>query len=261
MTETPVPTRQRGGRRGGRRSRSAALFARDIIIIFLVALLASVLIKTFLVRSFYIPSGSMENTLQINDRILVNELEPNLIPVSRGDVVVFKDPGGWLQPQYEPPTTPIVTAVNWALDAVGLAATDSNDHLIKRVIGLPGDHVTCCNALGQMSVNDVPLNEPYIKLPDGVTKVSEIAFDVTVPAGSLWVMGDNRYNSADSRYNQDKPDGGFVPISDVVGRALWITWPSSRWTYLDNYSAVFRGAKDAAPTSPPASSPPSGGSG
>ncbi|GGF38745.1 signal peptidase I [Subtercola lobariae] len=254
MTETPVPTRPRSGKRGGRRSRSAALFARDIIIIFLVALLASVLIKTFLVRSFYIPSGSMENTLQINDRILVNELEPNLIPISRGDVVVFKDPGGWLQPQPEAPTAPLVSAVNWALDAVGLAATDSNDHLIKRVIGLPGDHVTCCNALGQMMVNDVPLNEPYLKLPDGVTKVSDLAFDVTVPAGSLWVMGDNRYNSADSRYNQDKPGGGFVPISDVVGRALWITWPSSRWTFLDNYSAVFRGAKDAAPGAPPGGS-------
>src|ERR1700712_2064546 len=111
MTETSVSTRpRRGGRRSGRRSKSTALFIRDIIIIFLVALLASVLIKTFLVRSFYIPSGSMENTLQVNDRILVNELEPNLMPIERGDVVVFKDPGGWLQPTIEAPTTPIVSA-------------------------------------------------------------------------------------------------------------------------------------------------------
>ncbi|MEA9985684.1 MULTISPECIES: signal peptidase I [Subtercola] len=251
MTETSVPTRpRRAGRRSGRRSKSTALFIRDIIIIFLVALLASVLIKTFLVRSFYIPSGSMQNTLQINDRILVNELEPNLMPIQRGDVVVFKDPGGWLPAATPTAVSPIKGAINWALDAVGLAASDSNDHLIKRVIGLPGDHIACCNALGQMMVNDVPLNEPYLKLPAGVTKVSDIAFDVTVPAGSLWVMGDNRYNSADSRYNQTKPGGGFVPVADVVGRALWITWPIGRWSYLDDYPAVFQAAKDAAPGPP-----------
>ncbi|QWT22850.1 signal peptidase I [Subtercola sp. PAMC28395] len=255
MTETTLPTRHdRAGRRRGRRTRSTALFIRDILIIFLVALLASVLIKTFLVRSFYIPSGSMENTLVKNDRILVNELEPRIMPVERGDVVVFKDPGGWLQPHVDAPTTPLVSAVNWVLDAVGLAATDSNDHLIKRVIGLPGDHITCCNALGQMMVNDVPLSEPYVKLPEGVTRVSDLTFDVTVPAGSLWVMGDNRYNSADSRYNQGKPGGGFVPIGDVVGRALWITWPADRWTFLDNYSSVFRAAKEAAPTATPGAS-------
>ncbi|RFA16052.1 signal peptidase I [Subtercola boreus] len=259
MTETSLrPRSDRGGRRTGRRQKSAALFIRDIVVIFLIALLASVLIKTFLVRSFYIPSGSMENTLQIGDRILVNELEPNVIPIERGDVVVFKDPGGWLPAHVDPPTTPIVGAINWVLDAVGLAATDSNDHLIKRVIGLPGDHVECCNALGQMMVNGVPLNEPYLKLPDGITKVSDLAFDVTVPEGSLWVMGDNRYNSADSRYNQTNPGGGFVPESDVVGRALWITFPVTRWTFLDNYSSVFRGAADAAPSSASGSS---GGSG
>ncbi|PPF84482.1 signal peptidase I [Subtercola sp. Z020] len=257
MTETTLrPRTDRGGRRRGRRQKSAALFIRDIVVIFLIALLASVLIKTFLVRSFYIPSGSMENTLQVGDRILVNELEPGLIPIERGDVVVFKDPGGWLPAHVDPPTTPLVSAVNWVLDAVGLAATDSNDHLIKRVIGLPGDHVECCNALGQMMVNGVPLNEPYLKLPDGITKVSDLAFDVTVPEGSLWVMGDNRYNSADSRYNQTNPGGGFVPESDVVGRALWITFPIGRWSFLDNYSSVFRGAKEAAP-----SSASSGGSG
>src|ERR1700712_926130 len=114
MTETSAPTRtSRGGGRRRRRSRSTALFIRDIIIIFLIALLASVLIKTFLVRSFYIPSGSMENTLQVNDRILVNELEPNLIPIERGDVVVFKDPGGWLPPHTATPTDPLVSGPTW----------------------------------------------------------------------------------------------------------------------------------------------------
>ena len=247
MTETSLLTRSHRGntyKRG--RSRGALLFLRDIVVIFLIALLVSVLIKTFLVRSFYIPSGSMQNTLQIDDRILVNELEPRLMPIEHGHVVVFKDPGGWLQVHTEPEKNPVVAAVDWVLDAVGLAATDSNDHLIKRVIGLPGDHVTCCNALGQMSVNDVPLDEPYVKLPPGTTKVSDKPFDVVVPEGSLWVMGDNRYNSADSRYNQGKPGNGFVPIDDVVGRALWITWPVGRWAWLDNYPDVFRGVEEAA---------------
>ena len=243
MTETTMPSRTSRRQKNSRRQRSALLFLRDILIIFLVAVLASVLIKTFLVRSFYIPSGSMENTLQINDRILVNQLEPNLMPIERGDVVVFADPGGWLPATIEPEKPPVQAALDWVLETVGLTASDANDHLIKRVIGLPGDHVTCCNALGQMSVNGVPLEEPYIKLPDGQTAASGVSFDVTVPEGSLWVMGDNRYNSKDSRFNQDQPGKGFVPIDNVVGRALWITWPTDRWTFLDNYSDVFAGVE------------------
>jgi signal peptidase I len=219
------------------------LFLRDLVIIFVVALLISFLIKTFLIRSFYIPSGSMEDTLLKNDRIIVNQLEPRLMPISRGDVVVFKDPGGWLMPQTPIARNPIVEGADWLLSVVGLSAPDSNDHLIKRVIGLPGDHVTCCNALGQMSVNGVPLSEPYIALPAGETKVSKDDFDVTVPADSLWVMGDNRYNSKDSRYNGDTPGKGYVPIDNVVGRALVISWPLSRWTWLDDYPDVFRGVE------------------
>jgi signal peptidase I len=244
MTDTTLPTRTDRRQNNERRSRSIWLFLRDILIIFIIAIVASVLIKTFLVRSFYIPSGSMENTLQVNDRILVNQLEPRFIPVERGDVVVFSDPGGWLMPAItQPAPNAFVGAVDWVLEAIGLAPSDANDHLIKRVIGLPGDHVECCNALGQMSINDVPLDEPYIKLPAGQTAASGKPFDITVPPNSLWVMGDNRYNSADSRFNQDKPGNGFVPIDDVVGRALWITWPTDRWTTLDNYSSVFSSVK------------------
>jgi signal peptidase I len=218
---------------------------RDILIIFVVAVLVSFLIKTFVVRSFYIPSASMENTLQINDRIIVNELEPSLVPVSHGDVVVFRDPGGWLPP--EPPSTrnPIAAAVDSALTFVGLSAADSNDHLIKRVIGLPGDRVTCCNALGQISVNGTPLKEPYILIPPGQTKAATLDFDVTVPQGELWVMGDNRYNSQDSSRNQNLPGKGFVPIDHVVGRAFVISWPLNRWTWLDDYPDVFRGVEDS----------------
>lgn len=244
MTDDTLPTRSdRVEISKRRRQRGVKLFIRDILVIFVVAVLVSFLIKTFLVRSFYIPSESMMDTLHVNDRIIVNELEPSLIPIQRGDVVVFRDPGGWLPPSLPPAQNPLAATVDGALSFVGLSAPDSNDHLIKRVIGLPGDHVTCCNALGQMSVNGVPLNEPYVVLPAGAQAVSAISFNVTVPRGSLWVMGDNRYNSADSRYNRDKPGNGFVPISDVVGRALVISWPVSHWTWLDNYPTVFSGVQ------------------
>jgi signal peptidase I len=226
------------------RGKSAWRFIRDILLILLAAIVISFLIKTFLIRSFYIPSESMQDTLLVNDRIIVNELEPKLVPIQHGDIVVFKDPGGWLPPGTEN-TEPngVAAFFDWALSIVGLTAPDSNDHLIKRVIGLPGDVVACCNAYGQMTVNGVPLDETYLKLPAGVTKVSKDDFSVTVPKNSLWVMGDNRYNSADSRYNRDKPGNGFVPYDDVVGRAVLISWPIDRWTLLDNYPVVFSGVE------------------
>jgi len=246
MTDNTLPSRSHRLEPGTpRKKRGVAIFIRDLLIIFVVALLISFLIKTFLVRSFYIPSGSMENTLLVNDRIIVNQLEPGLIPVSRGDVVVFRDPGGWLSPQPALEQNPIVAALDWTLSVVGLSAPDSNDHLIKRVIGLPGDHVVCCNALGQMSVNDVPLSEPYVLLPVGDTSVSRDPFDVVVPENSLWVMGDNRYDSLDSRYHPTTPGKGFVPMDNVVGRAMVISWPLSRWSWLDDYPDVFRGVEEA----------------
>ena len=143
-------------RNGRRRRRGSASFLRDLVVIVVVAVLASFLIKTFLVRSFYIPSGSMENTLQVGDRILVDELVPGLIPLHRGDVVVFKDPGGWLTPGEVAQPSGATGGLSGVLSAVGLSSEDPNDHLIKRIIGLPGDHVVCCNALGQMSVNGSP---------------------------------------------------------------------------------------------------------
>lgn len=246
MTDNILPSRShRLESDSPRKKRGVAIFLRDLLIIFVVALLISFLIKTFLVRSFYIPSGSMENTLLVNDRIIVNQLEPGLVPVSRGDVVVFRDPGGWLPPQVPLEQNPIVAALDWTMSVVGLSAPDSNDHLIKRIIGLPGDHVVCCNALGQMTVNDVPLNEPYVLLPEGQTSASQDAFDVVVPDDSLWVMGDNRYDSLDSRYHPNTPGKGFVPMDNVVGRALVISWPLERWSWLDDYPDVFRGVEEA----------------
>jgi signal peptidase I len=227
-----------------RRSRGVKLFIRDIVLVLVAAIVISVGIKAFLIRSFYIPSGSMRDTLQVNDRIIVNELVPNLVPVQHGDVVVFKDPGGWLDPQpLAPKQNGFAAAIDWMLSVVGLSAPDSNDHLVKRVIGLPGDTVACCNSLGQMTVNGVPLDEPYLKLDNGVKRASGIDFKVVVPKNSLWVMGDNRYDSKDSRYNTSTPSKGFVPMDDVVGRAFVISWPSNHWAWLDDYPDVFDGVE------------------
>jgi len=244
MTDT---THEPGRRpRSDKKANGVLTFLRDLVIIFLAALLVSFLVKTFLIRSFYIPSASMENTLQINDRVIVNELVPDAVGLKRGDVVVFKDPGGWLAGSDVPsvaPTTQPAKAIDWLLTQVGLGTGDSDDHLIKRVIGLPGDKVSCCNDLGQMSVNGVPIKEPYLKLPLGETRASGTDFSVTVPKGTIWVMGDNRFDSKDSRYNGDTPSKGFVPLSDVTGRAFVISWPTSRWTWLDDYPDVFAGVE------------------
>lgn len=236
VPETRVQYRQRAARRG------PWLFVRDLLIIIVIAVVVSALVKTFLVRSFYIPSGSMENTLQVNDRILVDELTPRWNEYGRGDVVVFRDPGGWLPVSVSPPGSPVAESIDWLLTLVGLSVSDSEDHLIKRVVGIPGDHVVCCNALGQITINDVPIDESaYVKLDPGQSAPNEVPFDVVVPEGSLWVLGDNRDHSRDSRYNQDQPTRGFVPIENVVGRAFVITWPLARFGLLESYPEVFTG--------------------
>ncbi|HKT57539.1 MAG TPA: signal peptidase I [Microbacterium sp.] len=225
------------------RSRGGLLFLRDVVVIVVIAIVASFLLKTFFVRSFYIPSASMENTLQINDRILVDEITPRFGGYHRGDVVVFSDPGGWLPVQPASPPKPWIAQVaDSALTFVGLSTADSDDHLVKRVIGLPGDHVQCCNALGQLSVNGTPVDETsYVKLQPGESAPQPVPFNVTVPKDSLWVLGDNRDESRDSRYNQNDPGKGFVPMSDVVGRAFLITWPFDRFGLIGTHSSAFAG--------------------
>lgn len=212
-------------------------FLIDLLVIAGTALVLSLLIKTFLVRSFFIPSGSMLETLQIDDRIIVNELVPDLIPVERGDVVVFKDPGGWLGEISNPELDPVTAVTDWFLSAFGVTAPDSSQHLVKRVIGVGGDHVICCDADGKITVNGVAISESYLQTGK---EPSAMNFDVTVPAGSYWVMGDNRDNSADSRYHSDLPSKGFVAKEFVVGRAFLVTWPFSNFTWLDNYPDVFK---------------------
>lgn len=218
---------------------------RDVLIILLIAVVVSFLVKTFLVRSFYIPSGSMEQTLQIDDRILVDELTPRFNGYERGDVVVFRDPGGWLPDAPQPASSPLVAAGDWLLTLVGLSASDSKDHLIKRVVGVAGDHVVCCNAIGQITVNDVPIDEtPYLNLRPDQRAPQEVLFDVVVPEGALWVLGDNRDASRDSRYNTDQPSKGFVPVDNVVGRAFLVTWPLGRFGVIDTHHDVFAGIPD-----------------
>ncbi|MCR2792956.1 signal peptidase I [Microbacterium sp. zg.Y625] len=228
-----------------RRRRGLWPFVRDVLIIVLIAIVVSFLVKTFVVRSFYIPSGSMQQTLQIEDRILVDELTPRFGGYERGDIVVFRDPGGWLPTTPEPERSAVAAALEWAASIVGLSAPDSKDHLIKRIVGLPGDHVVCCNALGQLTVNGVPVDEaPYLNLIGGESAPQRVEFDVVVPEGSLWVLGDNRDHSRDSRYNQEQPGKGFVPLDNVVGRAFLITWPFERVGFIDGNHDVFVGVPD-----------------
>ena len=230
--------------------RMLGVFLRDAVIIVVAALVVSFLIKTFLIRSVFIPTDSMDATLIRDDRIIVSQIHGGPLELSRGDVIVFVDPGGWLSIQSGvSEDDPLTRLLDGLSVFVGLSGPDDNEHLVKRLIGLPGDTVVCCDELGAMSINGVPLAEPYVSLPEGVTKVSSNDFEVVVPDGAVWVMGDNRYNSADSRRNMDKPGGGFVPLDNVVGRAIVISWPQERWTWLSNYPETFIGGtlKEAVP--------------
>ena len=200
-----------------------------------VAIVLSFLIKTFLFRAFYIPSESMVDTLDVNDRIFVNLLVPEPFALERGDVVVFQDTKGWLVPAAERPAGPF-TWVQDGLMFVGLLPDNSEQHLVKRVIGLPGDHVVCCDAGSRLTVNGAPLDEKYVN-PAEVPQVRD--FDVVVPDGKVWVMGDNRNHSADSRAHLDS-GGGFVDVADIEGKAAVIAWPLNRISALDNYPDVFR---------------------
>ena len=204
-------------------------FLRELPGIVLTALVISVLIKTFLVQAFYIPSGSMESTLLVNDRVLVNKLADKSDEINRGDVVVFQDPGGWLNgPGALGGSGGLRGAVRDALVFVGLAPAVGEEDLIKRVIGVGGDTVACCNR-GRLTVNGVPLDEPYVFSGDDPSLET---FSAKVPTGKLWVMGDHRSVSEDSRAHRTLPGKGYVPVSDVIGRAFTIVWPLDRGQLL-----------------------------
>ncbi|MGH3211814.1 MAG: signal peptidase I [Trebonia sp.] len=233
-----------------RRKRS---FWRDLAVIVVAALALTILLKAFVVQVFSIPSGSMENTLLPGDRILVSKIVYKFRSIDRGDIVVFGGAGSW-----DPPTPP---PSNWfyglwddAINLVGIAGPETD--YIKRVIGVPGDHVACCNAQGQVTVNGVPLSESSYVYPGDAA--SELRFNITVPPGRLWVMGDNRGDSDDSRFRTNDPGGGTIPESAVVGRAFLIIWPLSRINDLPIPNTFEQAGLTAAagialrPTAPPA---------
>ncbi len=208
-----------------------------------LGLTVSLVIKTFVVQAFYIPSSSMENTLEIDNMVLVNKLVYHFRPIARGDIVVFSGVGSWY------PAPPPAARPNLAVRAydatvppllhsiTGLFGTSPGPaDFVKRVIGLPGDHVACCTAQGLLTVNGVALHESsYLypgDTPGSAPVTSAGTFSITVPPGRLWVMGDHRSVSEDSRLRRDDPGGGTIPESKVVGRAFMIIWPSSRWRFL-----------------------------
>ncbi len=211
-------------------------FLKELPILVVVAFGIALLIKAFLIQAFYIPSESMEDTLAVGDRVLVSELTPGPFDLEHGDVVVFKDPGGWLSDTAQPQRGALGSAVVSVLTFVGVLPQDAGEHLIKRLIGLPGDRVACCDDQGRVTVNGAPLDEPY--LAPGAAP-SERTFDVVVPDGRIWVMGDNRQNSRDSRWHMDLEGHGTVGEDLVVGRAFVTIWPLSRWGWLSDYPETF----------------------
>jgi signal peptidase I len=219
------------GRDGGSGSKQRS-FWRELPLLVGIALVLALLIKTFLVQAFSIPSDSMQHTLERGDRVLVDKLTPWFgSEPTRGEVVVFHDPGGWLPENPPPSSNPLVRGLQTGLSFIGLMPSADEKDLIKRVIGVGGDTVEC-EGSGPVKVNGKALHEPYVFA--GNTPCSPDApFKVTVPEGRIWVMGDHRQDSLDSRFHMSLPGGGTVSDKQVVGRAIVVAWPVNRWDWLE----------------------------
>jgi signal peptidase I len=255
-------TERQAGRRGrrnrGRKTRGR--LARETLIILIAAVVLSVLLKMFVVQVYVIPSSSMENTLMVNDRVLVNKLVYHFRSIDRGDIIVFSGAGTWGDLSGQPiaplPGNPIERYWDEALAAVGLRP-DTTDY-IKRVIGLPGDHVACCTD-GNITVNGVQLNESSFIIPatgggegtQAAGPASMNKFSITVPPGRLWVMGDNRSDSEDSMYRYtvmgDSLIQSTIPENEVAGRAFFIIWPLSQFGDLPIPAVFKQSALNTAP--------------
>jgi signal peptidase I len=219
---------------------SSGSFWKELPALIAIALLLAFVIQTWVMQAFYIPSQSMENTLLIGDRVLVNKLVYQVRDVRRGDVVVFNGSGSWDEENevtVEPPTNPVSRLFTWVGQRFGVAPTGKD--YIKRVIGVPGDTVECCDEQNRLLVNGEPLDEPYL-YPDSLATHTEFG-PVEVPAGRLWVMGDHREISYDSRLHQNDPGGGTISIESVEGRAFVLVWPLDRISTLpipDSFEAL-----------------------
>jgi len=217
------------GQPGGRHTKRRRSFWRELPVLIVVALVLALLIKSFVIQAFYIPSASMENTLEIGDRVLINKVVYHLRPIHRGDIIVFDGTGSW-DFDNAPTNSNIFTKGLSELEGIVGISHDSSIY-IKRVIGLPGDHVACPTASGDLTVNGVPLTESSYLFPGNAP--CDGTFSITVPPGRLWVEGDHRAVSYDSRGHMGDPGGGTIPESGVLGRAFVIIWPPSRWGFLD----------------------------
>lgn len=201
---------------------------QESLLLVATALVLALIVKTFFFQAFYIPSDSMVPTMVKDDKLLVQKWSYWSGGPERGDIVVFRDPGNWLGPDVDESSN----AVQRGLELVGLFP--SGGHLIKRVVGLGGDRVVCCDAEGRTTVNGEPIDEPYLADQD---VNADQTFDVKVPKGYLWVQGDNRGNSADSRAHLGEPGGGFIADDDVVGKAWLRVWPFNRFGTIEGSDA------------------------
>ena len=231
-------------------------FGRELLTIVVAAAVLTLLVKAFVVQVYRIPSGSMENTLQVGDRVLVNKVVYHVRGIARGDIIVFSGQDSWGPDAPPPSSDPVVRIFDDVLSGIGLQ--DNQTYYIKRVIGLPGDHVACCTD-GKVTVNGVPLSEGSYVYPGNPP--STVKFSEVVPSGHLWVMGDHRSDSEDSRYNTGDPGGGAIPENQVVGRAFLIIWPPSQIRDLPIPSTFQQSALSVAAAEPVAGAAAAGGIG